>query len=237
MRIQKLIASLGLCSRRKAEELIQQGRVKVNNKVAVIGDKIAENDALMVDGKKVKFTFQAESSARLLLINKPLGVMCSHKAQTSHQLIYDLLPKIPKGKWMTIGRLDLNSQGLLLVTNNGDILQKLLHPKQALERVYKVRIRGLISEKEIKSLLTGITIEGHACKFHKLEPISQGKSNSTWHVTLYEGRNREIRSMFAQVGAQVNSLKRIKYGPFKLPADLPPGKWYDIPIDVLDAKL
>ena len=237
MRLQKLIASLGITSRRKAEDMISAKRVKVNGKIAKLGDKIAQNDRLEIDNKLTKFQLEIKSHARVLLLNKPLGYMCSHRAVTNHPLVYDLLPKLAKGKWMTVGRLDLNSQGLLLVTNNGELLQRLSHPTTALKRVYKVRVRGDITKLAIKKLTDGIVIDGINCKFSAIERLKLGKSNSSWQIILHEGKNREIRNMFAAVGAEVNSLKRVKYGPFNLPPDLTPGKWYEIPIDVLEAKL
>lgn len=237
MRIQKIIAQTGIASRRAAEDLIKAGRVHVNGIVASLGDKLTPGDKLEIDGKTIKYNAPTNTHARLLLLNKPTGIICSHNQITEHPLVYELLPKLLKGKWMTVGRLDLNSKGLLLVTNNGDLLHRLLHPKQALKRVYKVRVRGDISESIQAQLLSGIVINGHQCKFHSMTPLQKGNTNSSWQVTLYEGKNREIRDLFAAVNCQVNSLKRIAYGPFKLPADLPSGHWYEIPLDVLEAKL
>lgn len=237
MRLQKIIANLGLTSRRKAEELIIAKKIKVNGSIAKIGDKIKQGDILEVNNKIIKYQMPSMIHARLILLYKPVGYICSHAAVTEHPLVYDLLPKLAKGKWMSVGRLDLNSQGLILVTNNGEILQRLAHPKQALKRVYKVRVRGDITKNSIEKLLSGIEYNGVVCKFSNIEKIKLGKSNSSWLVTLHEGKNREIRNMFAAVGAQVNYLKRIAYGPFKLPAELKPGKWYEIPIDVMEAKL
>lgn len=237
MRIQKVIAAIGICSRRNAEAMIVEGRVKVNGKTAKLGDKVTGKEALMLDNKIIKYQMPSSEQSRLILMNKPTGWMCSHKQQTDHPLVYDLLPKLKSGRWLSIGRLDLNSHGLLLFTNNGDLLQRILHPKQALKRVYKVRIRGELDPKMQAKLKQGILIDGVSCKFSEIEKLKVGASNSTWKISLHEGRNREIRQMLAAIDCQVNSLKRVAYGPFLLPHDLPPGKWFEIPFDVVKAKL
>lgn len=237
MRIQKLIANNGYASRRQVEDMIKAGRVLVDGKVAKLGLKVNGKEIIHIDNKLIKYTTYDLANSRLLLFNKPVGVICSHRAMTDHPLIYDYLPRLQKGKWMSVGRLDLNSQGLLLVTNHGDLLQKLSHPKQKLKRVYKVRVRGKMTQQIINQMLKGIKISDQTYKFNKIEPIQKGNSNSIWHVTLFEGRNREVRELFNAFDCQVNLLKRIEYGPFILPKDLQPGSWLDVPFDVLQAKL
>lgn len=237
MRIQKVIAAMGLYSRRDAENLIAAGKIQVNNKTAKLGDKISGSEVLVINGKRINYHMPSENSARIILLNKPTGWICSHRQITDHPTVYQFLPNLKKGKWMSVGRLDLNSHGLLLLTNNGDLLQKLMHPKQAMKRVYIVRVRGDISKSTIDRLVTGIKIDGVKCKFSSLEKIKSGNSNSTWRVVLHEGKNREIRKMFAEVDCQVNNLKRIAFGPFTLPHDLPSGRWFEVPFDVVMAKL
>ncbi|MFO1257207.1 MAG: pseudouridine synthase [Gammaproteobacteria bacterium] len=227
IRIQKLLSEQNIASRRKIEEWILAGRIQINGMLAKIGDKVTLEDRILIDGKAV--TLKADGPPRLIMYHKPDGEICS-KAEPFHEdTVFDALPPLKQGRWVAVGRLDLNTSGLLLFTNRGELAHHLMHPKFNFERVYLARVLGKLSISEEKALLAGVQIEGGSAKFSKLQLVRANGANTWYQVGLFEGKNREVKKLFAHCNIQVNRLKRIQYGPFILPKTLKPRKCEEIP--------
>lgn len=217
-RLQKLIASAGYGSRRWAERLIEQGRIEVNNKVAQIGDQCEITDKVKIDGRGVDLERYQEEETKVLILNKQAGVICSNKDDQGRKSVYSLLPK--ESRWVMVGRLDLNTSGLLLFTNNGDLANKLMHPSSQIDREYAVRVLGQVEGEDIKQLTTGIELEDGFAKFDRVT-IGGGEGANRWYkVVLKEGRKREVRRLWESLGFKVSRLIRIRFGEIRLPENL-----------------
>jgi 23S rRNA pseudouridine2605 synthase len=217
-RLQKLIASAGYGSRRWAERLIEQGRIEVNNKVAQIGDQCEITDKVKIDGRSVDLERYQEEETKVLILNKQAGVICSNKDDQGRKSVYSLLPK--ESRWVMVGRLDLNTSGLLLFTNNGDLANKLMHPSSQIDREYAVRVLGQVESEDIKQLTTGIELEDGFAKFDRVT-IGGGEGANRWYkVVLKEGRKREVRRLWESLGFKVSRLIRIRFGEIRLPENL-----------------
>ncbi|MCH9646369.1 MAG: rRNA pseudouridine synthase [Proteobacteria bacterium] len=217
-RLQKLIATAGYGSRRWAERLIEQGRIEVNNKVAQIGDKCEITDKVKIDGRSVDLERYQEEETKVLILNKQAGVICSNKDDEGRKSVYSLLPK--ESRWVMVGRLDLNTSGLLLFTNNGDLANKLMHPSSQIDREYAVRVLGQVEGEDIKQLTTGIELEDGFAKFDRVT-IGGGEGANRWYkVVLKEGRKREVRRLWESLGFKVSRLIRIRFGEIRLPEKL-----------------
>jgi 23S rRNA pseudouridine2605 synthase len=210
-------------SRREIEGWISAGRVTVNGQVAKLGDRAGPHDAIAVDGKTVRQA--AKTVPRVLVYNKPVGELVTRDDPEGRRTVFS---KLPPGRWIAVGRLDLNSSGLLLLTDSGELANRLMHPRYELEREYLARVQGLRID-DLEKLSRGIDLEDGPARFDEIE--SQGKSEGTnrWYrVVLREGRNREVRRLFEAVGAKVSRLLRIRYGPVSLPRDLAAGQWREL---------
>ena len=217
-RLQKLIATAGYGSRRWAERLIEQGRIEVNNKVAQIGDQCEITDKVKIDGRSVDLERYQEEETKVLILNKQAGVICSNKDDQGRKSVYSLLPK--ESRWVMVGRLDLNTSGLLLFTNNGDLANKLMHPSSQIDREYAVRVLGQVEGEDIKQLTTGIELEDGFAKFDRVT-IGGGEGANRWYkVVLKEGRKREVRRLWESLGFKVSRLIRIRFGEIRLPENL-----------------
>lgn len=226
-KLQKLLAHAGLGSRRELETWIEAGRISVNGKRAKIGDRADANDRILVDGKLVSISQHRSDTIKALIYHKPEGQICSRKDPKGRPTVFDDLPKLPSGRWVSVGRLDINSSGLLLFTNNGDLANRLMHPSTGLEREYLVRVRGRATPKTLTQLTNqGVAIDGQNAKFAAVTAadLSEEGSNHWYRVVICEGRNREVRRMWDAVGHTVSRLKRIRYGTVKLSRDLRQGK-------------
>ncbi|MDR2735699.1 MAG: rRNA pseudouridine synthase [Puniceicoccales bacterium] len=223
MRLQKFLSQNGVCSRRKAEELILEGRVTINDGCAKIGDSVSENDVVKVDGCRVK---SLNKKRLVIMMNKPRGVVCS-SADRFHPgaTIFDLLPKEHAGeKLMYCGRLDKDSQGMLILTNDGNFANKLTHPRSNISKIYIVTLRTRFDPKNIPLMLNGIIDDGETLIAEKIVPIGvDGSGHSSVEVHLKQGKKREIRRMFAACGYLVHRLKRVQIGKLKL-KNLRPGQ-------------
>jgi 23S rRNA pseudouridine2605 synthase len=223
--LQKLLAAAGLGSRREIETWIKAGRVSVNGKVATLGQRASENDRVTVDGRPV--AAGPEASPRVLLYHKPVGELVTRSDPGGRRTVFESLPA---GRWVAVGRLDLNSSGLLLFTDSGDLANRLMHPRYGLEREYVARIRGALRPAEERKLLQGIALDGEAARFESVRSDRESGGTNQWYrVVLKEGRNREVRRLFEALGHPVSRLVRVRYGPLELPQDLPPGKWREMP--------
>ena len=217
-RLQKLIATAGYGSRRWAERLIEQGRIEVNNKTSQIGDKCEMTDKVKIDGRSIDLERYKEEETKVLILNKQAGVICSNKDDEGRKSVYSLLPK--ESRWVMVGRLDLNTSGLLLFTNNGDLANKLMHPSSEIDREYAVRVLGQVESEDIKQLTTGIELDDGIAKFIRVT-IGGGEGANRWYkVVLKEGRKREVRRLWEFLGFKVSRLIRIRYGEIRLPENL-----------------
>jgi len=222
-KLHKLLARAGLGSRREMENLIAGGQVTINQKVAGIADRASSIDVVRIKKRIIHLNFGRELP-RVLLYHKPEGEIVSHNDPRNRPSVFDNLPKIRTSKWVSIGRLDFNTSGLLIFTTDGSLANRLMHPRYEVEREYAVRIVGILSESQIKLLTTGIELEDGLAKFISLLDQGGMGSNHWYHVILKEGRNREIRRMFEAIGITISRLIRVRFGIIKLPPRLRRGK-------------
>lgn len=227
VKLQKALADAGLGARREIEEWITAGRVQVNGEAAHLGQRVAATDKVKVGGRLVNLHF-AGRVPRVLLYHKPEGEIVSRDDPQGRPSVFNALPRLRGGRWIAIGRLDFNSCGLLLFTTDGALANRLMHPRYGIDREYAVRVLGEIDEDALKKLTEGIELEDGMAKFIRLQPAGGEGANHWYHVTLEEGRNREVRRMFAAVGVTVSRLMRVRYGPILLPASLKRGQCYEL---------
>ena len=217
-RIQKLIANAGYGSRRWAERLIEQGRISINKKPAKLGDKAIITDKVTIDGRLIDLGRFSEEETKVLILNKQAGVICSNKDEEGRKSVFEFLPD--NTRWVMVGRLDLNTSGLLLFTNNGELANKLMHPSSQIDREYAVRVLGKVEDEHIKMLTKGIDLEDGFAKFHKVT-IGGGEGANRWyHVVLREGRKREVRRLWEALGFKVSRLIRTRFSDIRLPEKL-----------------
>ena len=222
-RIQKVLAHHGIGSRREIDALLQQGRIKVNGRVAKPGDQLAGGEKISLDDKPVRLSRHI-IKPKLLQYHKPVGRVCTRSDPERRPDVFAQLPKLQQGRWITIGRLDINTSGLLLFSNHGELANRMMHPSFELEREYAVRVRGQISADDLKSLQSGIELEDGPAAFDQIVDGGGQGTNHWYHVILREGRNREVRRLWEAVGAEVSRLIRVRYHSFTLPKWLKPGK-------------
>lgn len=217
-RLQKLIASAGYGSRRWAERLIKQGRIEVNNKTASIGDKAEITDRAKIDGRTIDLSRYIQQQTKVIILNKQAGVICSNSDDKGRKSVYSLLPK--ESHWVMVGRLDLNTSGLLLFTNNGDLANKLMHPSSQIDREYAVRVLGQVENEDLKKLTQGVDLDDGLAKFNQIT-LGGGQGANRWYkVVLKEGRKREVRRLWEALGFKVSRLIRIRFGEIRLPDNL-----------------
>lgn len=226
-RLQKVLAQAGVASRREIEELVVAGRISVNGLPASLGQKIGPGDRVKLNGKLIPLRF-AQRSPRVLIYHKPEGEIVSRDDPEGRPTVFERLPMLRKGRWLAVGRLDFNTSGLLLFTNDGDLANRLMHPRYELDREYAVRLLGELTEEQAKSLIDGIQLEDGPARFNSLRDEGGEGANHWYRVTLSEGRNREVRRMFEAVGLTVSRLMRVRYGPVELPARLKRGMWMEM---------
>lgn len=225
IRLQKLIAASGLASRRTVEEWIRAGRLTVGGRIAQLGDKASPGDDVRLDGRKLELGVADLQSRELLLYYKPTGEVTTRADPEGRPTVFDRLPEPAHGRWVNVGRLDVNTSGLLLLTTDGGLAHRLMHPSLEVEREYLVRVRGRPGPEVTERLLAGVPLEDGPARFDRIteEPGSDG-SHATYKVVLHEGRNREVRRVWSAAGFEVSRLLRIRYGPISLPRELRPGQ-------------
>ncbi len=226
-KLHKVLADAGIGSRREMEELIIAGRVSVNGEPAHIGQRVAPNDQVRVNGKLVQRRYTSRPP-RVVLYHKPAGEIVTQDDPEGRATVFSRLPKIKNGKWISIGRLDLNTEGLLIFTTSGDLANRLMHPRYGMEREYAVRVLGEMTEEQRNSLLTGVQLDDGVAAFGVLEYLGGDGSNRWYRVTLQEGRNREVRRMFESLGVTVSRLLRTRFGDISLPRGLRRGRWEEL---------
>jgi len=217
-RLQKLLAGAGHGSRRGIEEWIRDGRVTINGRVAALGDRAAATDQICLDGRRLDLG--GAESTEVLLYHKPVGEVTTRSDPEGRPTVFEHLPPPPSGRWIVVGRLDVNTSGLLLFTNDGALAHRLMHPSSEVEREYRVRLRGTPSDMVLDRLRRGVELEDGPANFDRIEAESADGSHSWFRVCLHEGRNREVRRLFEHEGFEVSRLSRIRYGPVALPSDL-----------------
>ena len=222
-KLQKVLADAGLGSRREMEALIATGSVTVNGDVAKVGDRVRPNDMVRVRGRLVKRAAVVNDVPKVLLYHKPAGEIVSADDPQGRPSVFDRLPKLNGERWIAVGRLDFNTEGVLLFTTSGALANMLMHPRYRIEREYAVRVQGELSEENKDKLLKGIKLDDGPASFSRIEDIGGVSSNHWYRVTLAEGRNREVRRIFDAVGLTVSRLIRVRFGAVLLPKDLPRG--------------
>lgn len=227
-KLHKVLAQAGIGSRLEMEALIAQGRVMVNDKPAHVGQRVQQGDQIKVNGKPVRLRM-AQQATRVLAYHKLAGEMVTRNDPQSRPTVFRKLPPLAVGKWQAVGRLDLNTEGLLLLTNSGDLANRLMHPRYGLEREYAVRILGALSDEERAQLLEGVQLEDGEAAFGSIQDGGGEGVNQWYRVTISEGRNREVRRMMEAVGHAVSRLIRIRYGSVVLMRGLRRGAWYELP--------
>lgn len=217
-KLQKVLARAGMGSRREMEKWIAQGKVQVNSQIANLGIRVSDTDQIKINGRILKKHLSAakKTAIQLIMYNKPVGEICTRHDPQKRKTAFNSLPKPLVGRWIGVGRLDINTSGLMLFTNNGDLANRLMHPSSQVDREYAVRVYGTATDEQIEKLLTGIEIEGTIVKFDDVVDNGGEGRNHWYHVVLHEGKNREIRKIFAAIDLPVSRLIRVRFGPFLL---------------------
>ncbi|UUQ63843.1 23S rRNA pseudouridine(2605) synthase RluB [Pseudomonas fuscovaginae UPB0736] len=240
-KLQKVLARIGVGSRRDVEGWISQGRIKVNGSNATLGQRVDLHDAITIDGKVIKREEAAESVRRVIIYNKPDGEICTRDDPEGRPTVFDKLPRPKDGRWINIGRLDINTTGLLMFTTDGELANRLMHPSYEMDREYAVRVRGEVDDEMIERLKAGVVLEDGPAKFTDIQQAPGGEGFNHWyHCVVMEGRNREVRRLWESQGLVVSRLKRVRFGPVFLNSDLPMGRWREMSqyeVDVLSAEV
>ncbi len=226
-KLHKVLAQAGMGSRLEMEQLIMEGRISVNNEPAHIGQRIQYSDHVKVNGKPIRFRIEPPPT-RVIAYHKPAGEVVTHDDPQNRPTVFRKLPKLYQGKWQSVGRLDLNTEGLLLFSSSGDLANNLMHPRFGLEREYAVRVLGALNKEEKQRLLDGVQLEDGMAQFGSIEEGGGEGANCWYRVTISEGRNREVRRMMEAVGHAVSRLIRIRYGAMMLPRGLKRGAWMEL---------
>jgi len=221
LRLQKFLAQAGLGSRRSCEQLIKDSKITVNGKVAVLGTKVTEADEVIFEGQRMVLK---TADLKVIMLNKPRGVLSSKKDDKKIKLVFDFLPKVEnEPDWIAVGRLDINTSGLMLFTNDGGLAHQLMHPSFKIDREYLVRARGHFNDQKKKNMLSGIKIENEIYKFSDIVAGENQSSNQWFSVCMLTGKNREVRKLFKSQELEVSRLKRVRIGPIFLPSTLKEG--------------
>ena len=233
-KLHKILAQAGMGSRLEMEQLILEGRISVNNEPAHVGQRIQFGDQIKVNGRPIRFRIDPPPP-RVIAYHKPVGEVVTHDDPQNRPTVFRRLPKLHQGKWQSVGRLDLNTEGLLLFTSSGELANKLMHPRFGLVREYAVRVLGSLSKEEKQTLLDGVRLDDGMAQFGSIEAGGGEGSNCWYRVTISEGRNREVRRMLEAVGHAVSRLIRIRYGAMVLPRGLKRGAWMELDESDIDA--
>jgi len=233
-KLQKVLARAGVGSRREMEKYIDANRVSVNGKVAKLGDRVEETDLIRVDGHTVKIEEKADRICRVIMYNKPEGELSTRKDPEGRRTVFDRLPVFDGDRWIAVGRLDVNTSGLMLFTNDGELANRLMHPSYEVEREYSARVFGEVTDETMKNLLRGVELEDGPAKFTGIKPMGGEGINRWYNVTLNEGRNREVRRLWQSQDVEVSRLIRIRYGKLELDKRVPQGGWIEYDLDTVN---
>lgn len=224
-RIQKVLARAGLGSRRQLDDWIRDGRIRVDGQTAELGQKISGRERIEVDGKRVHLGFELEEAPKVLVYHKPVGEICSRNDPEHKQSVFTALPRLKTGRWIGVGRLDLNTAGLLLFTTDGELANRLMHPSNEIEREYAVRVLGDVDMPMLERLIAGVRLDDGMARFTAIEESGGSGVNHWFHVIIKEGRNREVRRLWESQGVTVSRLSRVRYGPIILSRRQRAGSW------------
>lgn len=227
-KLQKVLARAGLGSRREMETAIANGRVKVNGQVATLGDRIEARDKVAFDDRPVTLRGADDVPRRVIMYNKPEGELCTRKDPEGRRTVFDRLPRLKGERWVAIGRLDINTSGLLLFTTDGELANKLMHPSTQVEREYAVRIMGTVSKAQIVAMVEGVMLDDGPARFSDVQEFGGEGINTWFHVVITEGRNREVRRLWESQGLTVSRLKRVRYGNIFLDKRAKAGEWVEL---------
>jgi 23S rRNA pseudouridine2605 synthase len=233
-KLQKVLAHLGLGSRRQIEGWIEEGRLTIDGLTARLGDRVRGGQAVRLDGKSV--ALDAASQVRVLLYHKPLREVCSRNDPEGRKTVFERLPRLKSGRWISVGRLDFNTTGVLLFTTDGDLAHALMHPSAAIEREYLVRVMGRVDDDVLHRLKEGVQLDDGPARFSDIQEGGGDGINRFFYVVLTEGRNREVRRLWESQGLTVSRLKRVRYGEVFMPSKLKKGQWLELPqkdVDVI----
>src|SRR5690554_5235897 len=240
-KLQKVLARLGVASRRDSEQWIKDGRIKVNGLVAHLGMRVTRRDTISVDGETVKQDKETATLRRVILYNKPEGEVCTRRDPEGRPTVFERLPRLKSGRWINIGRLDINTTGLLIFTTDGELANRMMHPSNNMDREYAVRVRGEVTEEMIENLLKGVILEDGPAKFTDIQAAPEGDGYNRWfHCVVMEGRNREVRRLWESQGVVVSRLKRVRFGPVFLTSELRMGRWREMSqseVDILSKEV
>lgn len=228
-RVQKVLGQIGIGSRREIERWIEDGRIKIGDEVAQLGDRIDSRDQVFLDGRKVDLKALDETQCRVLIYNKPEGEVCTRSDPEGRPTVFDRLPKLKGQRWISVGRLDVNTTGLLLFTTDGELANKLMHPSSEIDREYLCRVHGAVDEAMINRLREGVLLEDGMAQFTDVVHGGGEGRNQWFYVCVMEGRNREVRRLWASQDVEVNRLKRVRYGSVFLPSECKVGTWVEMP--------
>ncbi len=222
-RVQKALARMGFASRREIERWITDGKIRINGEVAEPGAHVKEGDWVQFNDKRIIIR-PAKEEVKVLIYNKPVGEVCTRKDEKNRPTVFKKLPKLSNARWVGIGRLDINTSGLLLFTNHGELANRLMHPSQEVEREYATRVIGDVTQQKLQQLLKGVELDDGPASFDSIVDAGGEGKNHWYHVVLREGRNREVRRLWEAVDVTVSRLIRLRYGSVQLPRDLRPSK-------------
>ncbi|WP_255463380.1 23S rRNA pseudouridine(2605) synthase RluB [Microbulbifer sp. YPW1] len=225
-KLQKVLARAGMGSRREMERAIEAGRVTVNGQVAGLGERVTEDDQIEFDGKRLSGS--EDNRLRVILYNKPIGEICSRHDPEGRPTVYDRLPRLKSGRWISVGRLDFNTSGLLLFTNSGELANKLMHPSSVIDREYLVRIQGQVDDDMKKRLTSGVLLDDGQARFTDIVESGGEGTNRWFYCVVMEGRNREVRRLWESQGVRVSRLKRVRYGSVFIPSHVRVGQWIEM---------
>ncbi|PSV28974.1 23S rRNA pseudouridine(2605) synthase RluB [Photobacterium sp. GB-27] len=228
-KLQKVLARAGQGSRREIELMIQNGRVSVDGVVAKLGDRLEDlSVSVRIDGHNIELISSDEEICRILAYNKPEGELCTRHDPEGRRTVFDRLPRLNTGRWVSVGRLDANTSGLLLFTTDGELANRLMHPSRTVEREYMVRVFGEVTEQMVKNVVKGVELEDGLARFEDVVYAGGEGMNHTFYVVITEGRNREVRRLWDSQGVTVSRLKRVRYGDVYLTKDMPRGGWSEL---------
>ena len=227
-RIHKVLAGHGHGSRRGIEQLIKKNKVEVNGKIAKIGQLVSEKDSFKIEGKNIVLSRKGNKDIRILMYNKKVGEVSTRHDPENRPTVFDNLPRLNSERWVSVGRLDVNTSGLMLFTNKGELANKLMHPSSVIEREYVARIHGLVTEKVLRKLINGVKLEDGLARFTDVQEGKKGKTNQWFAMVIMEGRTREVRRLWESQNLQVSRLKRVRYGDLFLPANLKQGSYKEL---------
>ena len=232
-KLQKVLANLGNGSRREIEAMIVAGKISVDGKIATLGDRVDVNASpkIRINGHLVQLRSKEKDVCRVLAYYKPEGEICSRNDPQGRATVFERLPRLKNARWINIGRLDINTSGLLLFTTDGELANRLMHPRHEIEREYAVRVFGNITDQQLNQLRKGVQLEDGPAAFNSIKPQGGDGLNQWFNVVITEGRNREVRRMWEAIDVQVSRLLRIRYGNITLPKGLSRGTWMELGID------